>query len=169
MRFSKLKSLKKSYSNINNKLNNAKDYAEEKFNKTIKVIRRTKITIENAEESINPIKQIKKYYTEEDEDFRKADHLTVQRIGYVHHGIYYKKGTVIHYQDNRVRIGSLEEFALGGKILKGNSIRSFKKKTVIARALSRLKEKEYNLIFNNCEHFVHWCRNNEKFDSVIIF
>ena len=28
----------------------------------------------------------------------------------------------------------------------------------LARALGRLGEQRYNLIFNNCEHFAHWCK-----------
>ncbi|MCR4717718.1 MAG: lecithin retinol acyltransferase family protein, partial [Lachnospiraceae bacterium] len=28
----------------------------------------------------------------------------------------------------------------------------------VKRAMSRLGEAEYNLVFNNCEHFVMWCK-----------
>jgi hypothetical protein len=28
----------------------------------------------------------------------------------------------------------------------------------LQRALGRLGEQRYNLIFNNCEHFAHWCK-----------
>jgi hypothetical protein len=28
----------------------------------------------------------------------------------------------------------------------------------VHRALGRLGEQRYNLIFNNCEHFAHWCK-----------
>jgi hypothetical protein len=33
----------------------------------------------------------------------------------------------------------------------------FSKEEVATRALSRLGERNYGLLFNNCEHFVEWC------------
>ncbi|MBM5793672.1 MAG: NC domain protein, partial [Cyanobacteria bacterium K_DeepCast_0m_m1_088] len=31
-------------------------------------------------------------------------------------------------------------------------------KATLQRAQSRLGEQSYNLLFNNCEHFAHWCK-----------
>lgn len=36
--------------------------------------------------------------------------------------------------------------------------KSLQPDTVIRRAESRLNERKYNLAFNNCEHFVAWCK-----------
>ena len=41
----------------------------------------------------------------------------------------------------------------------------------LRRAMSRLGEQNYNLLFNNCEHFATWCKTgrhrSEQVDSVI--
>lgn len=108
-----------------------------------------------------------------------ASHLVSSRGFYTHHGLYVGNGEVIHYSGlsdglsagpvNRV---SLEEFCNGN----GYSIRYHKNKmntpeVIIARAESRLDEKSYNLIFNNCEHFVNWCihgiSGSEQVDTVL--
>jgi len=31
-------------------------------------------------------------------------------------------------------------------------------RVTLRRAMSRLGEQNYNLLFNNCEHFAHWCK-----------
>jgi hypothetical protein len=35
---------------------------------------------------------------------------------------------------------------------------SFIADVVVDRAMSRLGERQYNLLFNNCEHFASWCK-----------
>ena len=37
-------------------------------------------------------------------------------------------------------------------------IQQFSPKETVKRARSRLGEKAYNLLFNNCEHFAFWCK-----------
>lgn len=43
----------------------------------------------------------------------------------------------------------------------------------VRRARSKLGESEYNLIFNNCEHFAIWCKTgvskSEQVDEIIDF
>ena len=43
----------------------------------------------------------------------------------------------------------------------------------VRRARSKLGESEYNLIFNNCEHFAIWCKTGvskfEQVDEIIDF
>ncbi len=56
---------------------------------------------------------------------------------------------------------SLETFARGGKIYVVRHVEvgfSFIPDVVVERALSRLGEQKYNLLFNNCEHFATWCK-----------
>jgi len=36
---------------------------------------------------------------------------------------------------------------------------------VVARAESRLGEGEYDLVFNNCEHFANWCRTGRSYSD----
>ena len=81
---------------------------------------------------------------------------------YEHHGIDCGDGTVIHYRktNNTVSHTDFYTFSHGLKIY----LREYKKgfcfipDIVIERAKSRLDEKEYNLLFNNCEHFATWCK-----------
>ena len=36
---------------------------------------------------------------------------------------------------------------------------------IIERAKSRLGERKYNALFNNCEHFAYWCRGYDDFKN----
>ncbi|MGL5083930.1 MAG: lecithin retinol acyltransferase family protein [Microcoleaceae cyanobacterium] len=78
---------------------------------------------------------------------------------YEHHGIDCGDGTVVHYRkpSETIERTSIETFARGLSIyLKEYSFR-YIPDTVIRRAESRLGERKYNLLFNNCEHFATWC------------
>lgn len=102
--------------------------------------------------------------------FQKGDILFVNRGLYKHYGIYAGEGIVIHYSDNnsnfgtdiRVRKVSLEDFACGNKIkvchLDAKKYTLYSAEETLQSAYSRLGEKNYNLLFNNCEHFVVWCK-----------
>ncbi|WP_226643003.1 lecithin retinol acyltransferase family protein [Mesobacillus subterraneus] len=97
--------------------------------------------------------------------FSRGDHLYVNRwlgLDYSHHGLYLGRGNVIHYSQFEVRIDSLEDFAQGGNVHLMDSDLIYTIETVIRRAKSKLGEEEYDLLFNNCEHFVNWCRNGER-------
>jgi hypothetical protein len=79
----------------------------------------------------------------------------------MHHGIDLGDGTVAHYLEGRQILRSpLDAFSRGQPITPvpypegacspvGVTLR---------RAMSRLGEQNYNLLFNNCEHFAHWCK-----------
>jgi len=81
---------------------------------------------------------------------------------YQHHGIDIGDGTVIHYRkpSEIIEITPLPVFSKGNKVY----IRQYPQgfyfidDVVIHRALSRLGENNYNLLFNNCEHFATWCK-----------
>ena len=78
---------------------------------------------------------------------------------YEHHGIDCGDGTAIHYRkpSEVIERTSMATFARGGKVyIRPYPVR-FIPDTVIQRAESRLGERKYNLIFNNCEHFATWC------------
>jgi hypothetical protein len=96
-----------------------------------------------------------------DQYLEKADHLYVHRGVYSHHGLYLGNGQVIHYSEGRVRTDSLEVFSKGAGIEVIYSEMRYSADEVIRRAYSRLGESKYNLLFNNCEHFVNWCRNGD--------
>lgn len=81
---------------------------------------------------------------------------------YEHHGIDCGDGTVIHYRkpSEVIERTSFETFSRGNKVYKRyypNGF-SFIPDVVVRRAQTRLGEKKYNLLFNNCEHFATWCK-----------
>jgi hypothetical protein len=81
---------------------------------------------------------------------------------YQHHGIDCGDGTIIHYRkpSEVIERTSLEIFSKGNSI----SVKQYSKgfcfvpEVVVSRAKSRLGETDYNLLFNNCEHFATWCK-----------
>lgn len=89
---------------------------------------------------------------------------------YQHHGIDCGDGTVIHYRKGTETIerNDLATFADNRKIyLKKYPIR-YIPETTIKRAESRLGEAQYNLLFNNCEHFANWCVTGVSHSQQII-
>ncbi|RDE36657.1 hypothetical protein DV713_00230 [Parageobacillus thermoglucosidasius] len=102
-----------------------------------------------------------------DSELELADHLIAKRKGYTHHGLYIGNNQVIHYSEGEVRIDSLEDFKKDCEIRVIDSVATYSKEEIISRAFSRLGEKRYNLVFNNCEHFVNWCRSGGKMTDSI--
>jgi hypothetical protein len=100
-----------------------------------------------------------------EKSFQPGDHLVVSRKLYTHHGIYAGDGWVVHKDFGPVRLETLTAFARGAKLrVCPPQEGDFPTATVLARAVSRLGEDRYNLLFDNCEHFVRWCRSG-KADS----
>ena len=81
---------------------------------------------------------------------------------YKHYGIDCGDGTVIHYRkpSETVERTSLETFSKGNPIYVAEYSKGFGyiSDAVVERAESRLGERDYNLLFNNCEHFTSWCK-----------
>lgn len=94
-----------------------------------------------------------------------GDHLVVSRTFYTHHGLYLGDGKVIHYSGladglraGDICITSLAAFAAKQHVtVRQHVTRVYDAQTSIERAYSRLGEDKYNVITNNCEHFVTWC------------
>jgi hypothetical protein len=92
-----------------------------------------------------------------------ADHLQVPRRHglFCHHGIDLGDGSVAHYLEGReILRSSGEEFSRREPISVvpyGEGACSATGVT-LRRAMGRLGEQNYNLLFNNCEHFAHWCK-----------
>ena len=96
----------------------------------------------------------------------KGDHLISARIGYSHHGIYIGRNKVIHYSGSSlgrnakgvIEIVDLETFCQSnGYTIQTYPFRTYSREISIDRAKSRLGEDWYNVLLNNCEHFVTWC------------
>ncbi len=90
----------------------------------------------------------------------------------MHHGIYLGDGTVAHYIEGReISRSSLDIFTQGQSIKIVHHKKSSDKIVTLNRALKRIGEKKYNLLFNNCEHFANWCKtgfhNSKQIDDLI--
>jgi hypothetical protein len=98
-----------------------------------------------------------------------AAHLVTPRKLYSHHGIYVGNGRVIHYaglahgwRRGPVEEVSLEHFAHGRHVRVRNDSPRFDRSEVVARARSRLGERSYRVLTNNCEHFCAWALRGEN-------
>ncbi len=103
-----------------------------------------------------------------------ADHLQVPRRHglFNHHGIDLGDGTVAHYLEGREILRSpVSEFSQGEVVSVLDHADASPAGVTLRRAMSRLGEQNYNLLFNNCEHFATWCKTgrhrSEQVDSVI--
>lgn len=94
-------------------------------------------------------------------------HLTTPRRGYNHHGVYAGRGRVVHYAglSGFWQCGPVEEVPLS-RFVNGHPLRivdhlesNYSPEEIVRRARSRLGEKDYRLLTNNCEHFCNWCLN----------
>ena len=92
-----------------------------------------------------------------------ADHLQVPRQHglFLHHGIDLGDGSVAHYLEGREILRSpVVDFSRGQPV----AVVAYPAGTcspvgvTLRRAMGRLGEQNYNLLFNNCEHFAHWCK-----------
>ncbi len=95
----------------------------------------------------------------------RADHLYVYRhYGFItHHGIDCGDGTVIHYKEGESIVRTTRDFfARGDEILVRVYDRCDPPDVVLKRAFSRLGERDYSVIFNNCEHFATWCKTGQS-------
>ena len=91
-------------------------------------------------------------------------HLVSPRGFYLHHGIHLGGGEVIHYSGfsgsfkaGPVEVIGLEHFASGRPVWIVQEPCEFPADQVVSRARSRLGERRYSVLSNNCEHFCSWC------------
>ena len=118
-------------------------------------------------------------------DHVTGDHIRVSTNGYYHHGIYIGNDEVIQfghpfdmYQDHsliKVIKSDIQDFLRGGFLeVRQYSKKELKKKfdneKVIEIAMSKLGEGDYNLLYNNCEHFANFCvfgiKESKQVDSI---
>jgi hypothetical protein len=86
-----------------------------------------------------------------------------------HHGIDLGDGTVIHFTGDRkdeksakIIRTTLQEFLCGEALVIVNHKDCLEPSEVVRRAIWRLGDQGYGLIFNNCEHFANWCKIGER-------
>ena len=101
---------------------------------------------------------------------------------YYHYGIFTENGTVIQFglPDNvsrpasevRVLESGVYEFLRGGELEVMEPSRAEKKKMrkpfeIVSLARSRIGEGGYDILHNNCEHFVNECAFGEHYSSFV--
>ncbi|MEO0769296.1 MAG: lecithin retinol acyltransferase family protein [Cyanobacteria bacterium J06649_4] len=89
----------------------------------------------------------------------------IMGIPYEHHGIDCGDGTIIHYSkvgEASVSRTSRDVFARGSSVYIKEQPTAFISSNVVARAESRLGERQYDFFFNNCEHFATWCKTGRS-------
>ena len=101
-----------------------------------------------------------------------ADHLQAPRQHglFNHHGIDLGDGSVAHYLEGRAILRSpKEEFSRGQPISSVDYPEGSCSApgVTVRRAMGRLGEQNYNLLFNNCEHFAHWCKTGRHRSSQV--
>ena len=99
-----------------------------------------------------------------------ADHLQVPRQHglFTHHGIDLGDGTVAHYLEGREILRStLQDFLQNQTFTIINYSKSDSIGVTLRRAMSRIGEQNYNLLFNNCEHFAIWCKTGRHRSSQV--
>lgn len=88
---------------------------------------------------------------------------------YEHYGIYIGDNKVIHYNSSdgtmknaKIEIGNMESNFPRGRyfVLDFGVDAKYSANDTVKRAESRIGEKNYNLITNNCEHFAVWCKTD---------
>lgn len=104
-----------------------------------------------------------------------GDHLRSPRLGYTHHGLYVGGGSVIHYSGfaNGMSSGVIEVTTIDAFrnddpfYIESHLFRLYDGDESVDRAYSRLGEDWYNVLLNNCEHFVTWCINGVHSSSQV--
>lgn len=108
-----------------------------------------------------------------------GDILVVQRTAYSHYGVYTQDGTVIHYtsqgsdisKENKIIETSVRDFIKDSNeyfvLNLDSSVSVYSPSDTVKRAKSRIGEKLYNVMANNCEHFAMWCKTGKSESSQI--
>ena len=80
----------------------------------------------------------------------------------MHHGIDLGDGTVAHYlEGEEILRSTLAEFCRGESPQVVEHTEADPAGRTLRRAMSRIGEQRYNLLFNNCEHFAVWCKTGQ--------
>ena len=92
--------------------------------------------------------------------YHKGDHIATIRSFYSHHGIYDGDGMVYEYQEGKIMLRTLEDFADDDDLYVVSESSPYTPDEIIKRAFIRYdkKKENYNLLWNNCENFATWCR-----------
>ena len=87
-------------------------------------------------------------------------------ITYKHHVIYIGHGKVAEYDRQKgIVVRSWDD---RDSYIEVNYPKQFSADEIAKRALSRVGEAKYDLLFNNCEHFAYWCTMDRSVSKQVI-
>lgn len=96
----------------------------------------------------------------------KGDHVMVSRGIYRHHGIDMGDGNVVHYTSNslnaEVKQDTIASFAAGAEVHVVKTATPENRDEICRKAKSRIGERKYDVVDNNCEHFSTECTTGKK-------
>lgn len=123
--------------------------------------------------ALAPVSALRSFFPsfspESSTSYALGSHLVTNRVGYTHHGIYVGNGEVVHYmREEGITLTDLAGFSCGHSVrIQEHPNALCSGEECAYRAMSRLGEDNYNLVFNNCEHFANWCVTGaERSDQV---
>lgn len=107
-----------------------------------------------------------------------GDHLKFRgAFGYpslYHHGVYVGDGTVVHFyahnakdktsaQIQSIPLQRFIDLAAPYPVEKVQSVRpAFPPAVIRQRCLSKMGDKDYHVLLNNCEHFANWATTGDR-------
>lgn len=101
-------------------------------------------------------------------------HLVTPRRCYMHHGIYLGESEVIHYSGIRrslkpgpIEVTDLQGFADGKPLWIVQEPCHYSSSEIVHRARSRIGERQYKILSNNCEHFCNWCISGKSYSAQV--
>jgi len=102
-----------------------------------------------------------------DKNIKFGDHIRVKLDSFYHHGIYISDKEVIHFcsdemftilsKNLEVASTDINAFSQGNNIEVVNYINRFPAEKTVEIARGKIGAKDYDITFNNCEHFATLC------------
>jgi len=106
-----------------------------------------------------------------------GDHIKVKLDSFYHHGIFVSDNEVIHFcsegkfsilsKNLEIQSTSIEVFAQGNKIQIVEYTDRYNSEKTVQLARKSIGNKDYDLSYNNCEHFVTRCISGNKQSKTI--
>ena len=103
-----------------------------------------------------------------------GSHLISPRKFFMHHGIHLGGGLVAHYTGysgsitpGPIEVTDIESFANGRPVWILKESCKYSSDEIVRRARSRLGERHYRILSNNCEHFCSWCTRGKSHSAQV--
>ncbi len=106
--------------------------------------------------------------------FKFGDHIKTKIDSVFHHGVFVSENEIIHFCSNEafsilsndleIKKTNIAVFAQGNKVevIGYPKSKRLSVEKSVEKARSKIGNKDYDIIFNNCEHFVNSCITGER-------